>query len=302
MRHQPISRQKHHYIPVFYLKNWAINDGRLIEFSRPYKKIRALTKNPSATGYEYNLYALGDLPAENVHALEQHFMKKVDQLACNVVRVLLRDHGATFNIDEKSAWSRFILSLIQRNPTRLRMIYENVDRYHDLNMADFERNYEALRRPTDPLTFVEYQQRMAPHAKSILKATAFQELIDLRNVGGFINSMRWHVVEIINASYNLLTSDQPVVMSNGLQYDNAYILLPLSPSVLFVATNSTETEKRIARSIKSDRCVQQINNIVSSQAERYVYDINEDQIRFIDHRLGKSNRVGTFAHRGRMSF
>ena len=27
---------KHHYLPVFYLKSWTGADGRLCEFSRPY--------------------------------------------------------------------------------------------------------------------------------------------------------------------------------------------------------------------------------------------------------------------------
>ena len=36
--------QKHHYLPVFYLKQWAGPDRRLCEFSRPHKVVK-----PSAT-------------------------------------------------------------------------------------------------------------------------------------------------------------------------------------------------------------------------------------------------------------
>jgi uncharacterized protein DUF4238 len=32
--------EKHHYIPVFYLKQWAGADGRLCQYSRPYNRVK----------------------------------------------------------------------------------------------------------------------------------------------------------------------------------------------------------------------------------------------------------------------
>jgi hypothetical protein len=43
-----MKEQKHHYIPEFYLKQWAGSDGRLCEFNRPHKKVVAQMKHPSA--------------------------------------------------------------------------------------------------------------------------------------------------------------------------------------------------------------------------------------------------------------
>ncbi|MDR7141835.1 DUF4238 domain-containing protein [Rhizobium sp. BE258] len=50
---------KHHFLPVFYLKNWRGEDGRLVQFSRPYgTKVKALRKHPDATGFIKKLYAI----------------------------------------------------------------------------------------------------------------------------------------------------------------------------------------------------------------------------------------------------
>jgi hypothetical protein len=31
---------RHHYIPIFYLKQWARDDGMLCEFSKPYDSVK----------------------------------------------------------------------------------------------------------------------------------------------------------------------------------------------------------------------------------------------------------------------
>src|SRR5580692_1218431 len=42
---------KHHYIPVFYSKEWAGPDGRLCEYSRPYDVVKPKRVHPDGTGY-----------------------------------------------------------------------------------------------------------------------------------------------------------------------------------------------------------------------------------------------------------
>ena len=49
---------KHHYIPKFYLKQWAGPDGRLCEFAQRYKGVEARPTYPDGTGYVRGLYTL----------------------------------------------------------------------------------------------------------------------------------------------------------------------------------------------------------------------------------------------------
>lgn len=53
---------KHHYIPVFYSKRWTGQDGRLCEYSRPYKVVKPRRTFPDGTGYARGLYTLPDAP------------------------------------------------------------------------------------------------------------------------------------------------------------------------------------------------------------------------------------------------
>jgi hypothetical protein len=48
--------RKHHYIPVFYLQQWADAHGRLLKFSRPYgPAVKHEPTSPRKTGYQRGL-------------------------------------------------------------------------------------------------------------------------------------------------------------------------------------------------------------------------------------------------------
>jgi hypothetical protein len=60
-----------------------------------------------------------------------------------------------------------------------------------------------------------------------------------------INGMLWRLYQLENPRYPLLTSDRPVVMSNGFGYPESFILLPVTPLHVFLAANTEETCQRI---------------------------------------------------------
>src|SRR5262245_53815399 len=109
---------RHHYIPVFYLRQWAGADGRLCEYSRPYKEVKAKRRHPSGTGYVDGLYTVPGVPSEDAQFVEKHFMQMNDQWAAFALQAFLvgdpkkRDLTAK----EKVAWARFLYSLIVRTP------------------------------------------------------------------------------------------------------------------------------------------------------------------------------------------
>jgi hypothetical protein len=53
----------HHYLPVFYLRQWRNANGKVIRYHRPYKDVVASPIAPNNTGYEPGLYTLHGLPA-----------------------------------------------------------------------------------------------------------------------------------------------------------------------------------------------------------------------------------------------
>jgi hypothetical protein len=112
--------EKHHYIPVFYSREWAGPDGRLCEYTRPYREVKPQWKHPDATGYVRGLYTVpGSEPGVSEY-IEHHFFRITDNGAA-VVAQQLRAGGPIdwFNMD-RSSWSRFIISLMLRNPDAAR--------------------------------------------------------------------------------------------------------------------------------------------------------------------------------------
>jgi hypothetical protein len=94
--------EKHHYIPKFYMKQWAgEDDGCVSEFSRPYHPkpnvpapLKPLMKvrrvNPDATGYLRGLNPFASLRPELADFLEHQFFKQTDGGAAQVLNRLLR--------------------------------------------------------------------------------------------------------------------------------------------------------------------------------------------------------------------
>jgi hypothetical protein len=279
--------QKHHYLPVFYLKRWAGRDRRLCEYSRPWNVVKPRMTSPSGTGYERDLYTIDGLPPETSQLLERRFMKAVDQGASDTLDKLLDGSDLSIlNVDQKSAWSRFIMSLIQRNPEKISWITRAVTEHYDQRLAEVEATYDALHRSNDPPTFGEYKARMNPNARAMLKAKLLQTIVDLPTVGRAINEMIWGVATLNDLRPRFLTSDRPVVMTNGIGFEMSHIIMPISPRMLFVAVNTPSKLECLRQALREGTLLDHVNHTVAAQAQRFVYFCDDSQLPFIEDRLG----------------
>jgi hypothetical protein len=281
-------RQKHHYIPEFYLKQWAAEpDGRLCEFCQRYKGIvKWRMTYPGGTGYVENLYTLAGFPAETAQLIENKFFRATDQSANDALNILLNGDISDIPADVRSGWSRFVLSLIHRNPEKIAWIKTEVRRGLNARLQEVKENYEKFRRPEDPHTFEDYVARGGANAESKAFAMLLQAIVDSQNVGDYLSGMRWSVLTIERPTHSLLTSDRPVVVSNGIKYGHSYIIVPLSPISLFLAVNTIQMEQHI-RSLPVMDFVHEVNNIVCKQAQKFVYGTDNRQLRFVANRLGR---------------
>jgi hypothetical protein len=129
--------------------------------------------HPEGTGYDF-------VPTESSQLLvEQRFMRIVDQKASETMEALLdgKDISA-LNLDQKSAWSRFVMSLVQRNPEKVAWITQVVDAHYDNRLARLEADYDSIRTPGYPFTFAEYRDRVAPKTREMLKAELLTTIVD----------------------------------------------------------------------------------------------------------------------------
>ena len=117
---------RHHYIPIFYLKQWARdNKGRLCEFSEPYDRVKPRMTHPRGTGYVDGLNTVEGLPPAEARFLEDVFFQIADDAAAQALKMLLSPSPWNFTTKMRSGWSRFIMSLMVRNP-------ESVQKYKEV--------------------------------------------------------------------------------------------------------------------------------------------------------------------------
>jgi hypothetical protein len=114
---------KHHYVPVFYLKRWAVSaDRQMCEYQRVrLDKITSRRIAPEATGYKVDIYAAEGAQYE----IESTPLRLLDTLASFVLEALERGVD-TLNDQMRSDWTRFILSLRFRTRERVAVLKEDL--------------------------------------------------------------------------------------------------------------------------------------------------------------------------------
>jgi hypothetical protein len=286
MSPNPQASHKHHFIPAFYTSRWAVNEGRLIEWSKPYRdNIKFRPKHPDATGFECDLYSFNGLPTELRQWFEDKFLAQVDDLASRALQEILAGRLDGLNLKLRSAWSRFCYTLLFRHPDPILEMREEIERIWDVRRAP-QAEYETIRKPGDPLTSEEYLANISAE----VHVNLLQGALDNPKLGVRINNMRWCVYDLSNWR-RLLTSDWPVDLSLGAS--RAAITLPLSPTRLFVATDDIAVLREIQRS-DPQKVISDVNKYVVSHARRYVFSEDTSQEVFIRDRMSSKKVTPPF--------
>lgn len=270
----------HHFIPAFYLKQWASPDGKLIEYTRKGGRLISKSVGPRSTGYERDLYAFPELPPEAAQFMEQVFLAYADQKASDALDNHLGLASWPWTGELVSAWSRFVIAIHLRHPDAMPELRAAASSIWQASGADSQASYEVMRRPTDPPTFDEYLALRDPLAPVKMRVNLIIKALDNEIVGAHVNQMTHAVIDISGAPYRLLTSDRPVEFFN-LKAPNGILSIPISPTKLFVAVNDTDILDRLRRAAPSEIATQ-ANTYVVSRARRFVWARDTSQQSFIE--------------------
>jgi hypothetical protein len=101
--------QKHHYIPVFYLKRWRGEDGRVCEYSRPYKLVTPRRTHSDGTGYVRGLYKLDGLSPGLENIVETQFLRVADDTASQALTAMIENREFREPVRLRTGWSRFLI-------------------------------------------------------------------------------------------------------------------------------------------------------------------------------------------------
>jgi hypothetical protein len=279
---------RHHYIPEFYLKQWAVNEGKgcLVEYSKPWgDTVKPKRVTPRQTGFEDRLNELAGLPDPERECLETHFYKPVDSAAASVLHAL-KNGRREISERERVAWARFLTSLYVRNPENILAatvrVTENAYKFN----PEMERRYRARRAPDDPETFSEYM-RNVDLADEFSRAAKESMVTVIENglVTNHIFGMLWGALELPFDAPPLLTSDRPLHIPNGLPNPESQVLLPLGPKFLFFAVNRIELVYNI-RALSPLEIATTMNEIVVRRAQKYVYALSDRHLDYVQANMG----------------
>lgn len=272
---------KHHTSPAFYLSPWGsplVCQMRLVR-----GKIVHKDRHPDATGFHVDLYKTEGVPKEHAHDLETGFMSPLDNDAA-IARGMLISGGQPRE-RYRRAWATFVCSLLFRHKESVELLKTHIsDLWAEATRA-LEPMWAERREPNDPPTFTEATRRAIGNRAGIDAANMLAGVISNERAVPDIMDMIWTVIDVAEASRNLLTSDRAIVMPFGLANPKAYIALPISPTKIFVAAYN-DRFRQLSNASKSS-IVRTMNRDVVRQAREFVWGTDASQIHFVEKNIAR---------------
>jgi uncharacterized protein DUF4238 len=273
--------RKHHYIPVFYLKQWTGADGRLCEYKNFGSRILTRRTFPAGTGYEKDLYRVERLPDALAQAVESKFMQMVDTEANYALEKIVSGSTTPWDAGMRSAWTRFILSPRFRNPEAVHVIKRQMQDVWKAGVDNLRANYDKLRRPTDPPTFEEFMARAEPEAPHKAALMLLQQIIDNQRVGPLSSTCSGAVClwPLPASPYLLLTGRWTCLTDwpRKTRISRCQLVPRCSLCRAMMLHGPTCREPNLV--------VKHVNLAVVSQARKFVWGVNHGHLPFVQKRM-----------------
>ena len=278
--------EKNHYIPEFYLKRWlGGNDRRLSVYFRHPRGCAVARRHPAGIGYKIDLYTLPGVDLGIATYLEREFFRVTDNLAAKSLAAI-ENRAWQMDVDVRSGWTRFVTSLLHRNPELIERSLRTVSRYIDICRPLYERAYLEKRDASHPPTFEEFWDAIRRDVLARTWINLVQRSIDNFRVGTLFNQLSWRVLEV-GGSYTFLTGDRPIIMTNGMARPESHLAIPIGPRRLFVAAADPGIHESIGRR-DADQLVAFVNDLIVRQAREFCVGVDSSHLQFFSNRFGEA--------------
>ncbi len=225
-----------------------------------------------------------DFPPHLAQQIEARFFQPVDSQAADALAYMERDGSdAGWTDDLRSAWGRFLISLLLRCP-------EDMEKMRSAWKQDFltvpveiEEQFRLEAADGEFSTFRSFLENLP---RRDLEKPFFELLISLMNsklLGEFLINMHWVILDVAG-DRNLYTSDRPIIKTDALDHPNGHIVLPIGPTRLFLAATSADNIS-IAKREPPRNLTRRVNEQVIQHAVRYSYTQRDDCRRFVENRM-----------------
>jgi hypothetical protein len=179
---------------------------------------------PAGTGYVPGLYKDRDAAKGEEYVIETKLMSSIDNWASKSLQQFKAMGSPPGSLESQEAlgWCRFLYSLIVRNPDHLEIIRAKLRTLDPSEILEYIRDdYPRVRRPEDPESFDDFKRAYVKSPPDLDPVKVLPSLMRSKRVFRVIASFKWHTMTTNTPKYPLLTSDRPVIMTNGLEQSNA---------------------------------------------------------------------------------
>ena len=126
---------------------------------------------------------------------------------------------------KRVGWARFLYSLMVRNPE----VLVRLEQMAAEPTAEEANDDHLIRSETRPDAFDEFKEAYLAKPMNTSVQSLLPMLINSTAVIRAISDMRWSTCQLSDTRHSFLTSDRPIIMTNGLKDQGAHVAIPLSP-------------------------------------------------------------------------
>jgi hypothetical protein len=278
------SHGRHHFIPDAFLSAWERPPEplKLTRFVRRNGEVRDKRRSAKSSARVFGLYALHLVPPEQRNALEVGPFQRIDDEAAVVHRALLARPKDELSAEQGHIWIRFVASLLLRTPRFLR--HWKGQAPETLNkIAAADDSGDGLRE-----FFYRYMEAAGDRLPSDVTMEAIAQLLEESSAHHALAGAHWALRDVSLAKVDLVIGDEPV-LRGGLLTEDYFFALPISPTVLFYASNSDTARARLEAMWDSE-IVFLANLDSATQADEYLFATGLQHSRLARQRLGRGMR------------
>ena len=275
--------REHHFVPRFLLRRWGVSNKLIASYRAENGEIRTRALGVGAFCKELDLLTIkahGVAP----DALEKQFFGHVDSRGALVMQKLLKDGPDNLTADERSDFTRLLLSLETRYPkTVARLRSEVAEQLRE----QLDNDPQILQAVADPGEVRRPSEILEEHSGTDFSSRALlmaQSLVENRSVGGRLINAIWRVYHLGPTDGTLLLADRPLFRWKGYHDPACFWMLPLTPRAIFIAANNPSTARAFDRASRQRFCKRANENTIA-QVVRYIFAVDKSHDFFIEKHL-----------------
>lgn len=287
--YRPVNKpRKHHYIPEGYLKGWVVApEEKLVALSKRDGRLSSRWTHPGGAGYQIDLYTMPTLGADS-DRIESQLLGFIDRRAAEVLHAARTGASSVISKADRTALVSFVTSLLVRSPESISSLRTGVSRWWHAERPEMQEIYQAtIWRPGMPASVNDALAMIDECGdEDRFFASILPELLAHQKIKDFLCTMYWRVIHLPRLAPPLLTSDQPLIMTNGLNHPDGHLTVPISPDAVLMAARTGVRMDKILGSTNLALIAKRSNLLVVQRARRFVFAHNEASRPFVEKHFG----------------